>query len=452
MLVIASDLHLTDGTSGTTISPNAFAIFHERLRDLAFAASDQDIGEQRVYKPISELHLLLVGDILDVIRSTKWLTGDIRPWDDPQTPAFIEKVHEITEAILANNAAAAATLRCLRSVEIPEAIGATKCAKVTVHKHYVVGNHDWFYHLSGPRFDAIRASIVTTLGLANDPAKPFPHEVEESPAILKICEDHRVYARHGDIHDSRNYERQTRDRSSIGDAIVIELLDRFTETVRKELGGRGPKELCEIDNVRPMELIPVWLDGLLKQSADPEAARAVRRIWDGVVEDFLDIDFVKRHRDPFKWGLRLTEGFSFSNLGRIVPWGARMVRRLGLMADYAKFARREKAFADPKYSYVVFGHTHHHEVVPLRTAARGGGPEGIYLNSGTWRAVFDRAKDGDFFGYRVMTYLAFFNGSERHGSSFEAWSASLEYPEMNPGLTRAPAVTAVAPSVVTSKP
>jgi hypothetical protein len=51
-------------------------------------------------------------------------------------------------------------------------------------------------------------------------------------------------------------------------------------------------------------------------------------------------------------------------------------------------------------------------------------------DSGTWHAVFDRAqyrpKDEEFFGYRVMTYLAFFKGDERKGKAFETWSGSLE--------------------------
>ena len=35
MLVIISDLHLTDGTSGSTISPGAFALLGERLSTTA---------------------------------------------------------------------------------------------------------------------------------------------------------------------------------------------------------------------------------------------------------------------------------------------------------------------------------------------------------------------------------------------------------------------------------
>src|SRR5262245_45924152 len=49
MLVIISDLHLTDGSSGATISCGAFEIFVERLRDLALAASKRVDGR---YQPV----------------------------------------------------------------------------------------------------------------------------------------------------------------------------------------------------------------------------------------------------------------------------------------------------------------------------------------------------------------------------------------------------------------
>jgi hypothetical protein len=80
MLVIISDLHLTDGTSGETIHEDEFKIFRERLHDLAYAASCRKLGDTETYEPIDAVHLLLLGDILDVIRSAKWLGGKVRPW------------------------------------------------------------------------------------------------------------------------------------------------------------------------------------------------------------------------------------------------------------------------------------------------------------------------------------------------------------------------------------
>ncbi len=70
MLVIISDLHLTDGTSGETISAGAFRVFRQRLRDLAYDASKRADG---TYRPIEEMDILLLGDVFDLIRSTKWL-------------------------------------------------------------------------------------------------------------------------------------------------------------------------------------------------------------------------------------------------------------------------------------------------------------------------------------------------------------------------------------------
>ena len=57
MLVIISDLHLTDGTSGATISAGAFEVFAERLQDLACAASYRADGS---YRPIEQLDVLLL--------------------------------------------------------------------------------------------------------------------------------------------------------------------------------------------------------------------------------------------------------------------------------------------------------------------------------------------------------------------------------------------------------
>ena len=105
MLVIVSDLHFTDGTSGETVRSGAFKLFRDALSDLAYGASWRANGK---YKPVEDLHLILLGDVLDVIRSTQWLQvkgirSDVRPWHDPQSQTFIDKVGAITAAILQNN-------------------------------------------------------------------------------------------------------------------------------------------------------------------------------------------------------------------------------------------------------------------------------------------------------------------------------------------------------------
>ena len=207
MLVIISDLHLTDGTSGTTIDPDAFNIFRERLRDLAWAASDRKVDGTNTYDPIHEIHLILLGDILDVIRSTRWLEGSIRPWNKPNAPEFIKKVRDITDAILEHNNRALKILKSLKQngvqvpmEQVPEGnLDLVKKQAVKVHTYYMVGNHDWFYHLPGSAFDEIRASIVDALGLDNKSNEVFPHDLSESDVLKQTCDEHHVFVRHGDI-------------------------------------------------------------------------------------------------------------------------------------------------------------------------------------------------------------------------------------------------------------
>src|SRR5574341_2661300 len=107
MLVIVSDLHLTDGTTGMCIPAGAFELFRERLEDMVYDASQRGDG---TYRPIESFDLLLLGDILDPLPSTQWMAeekgqpGYARPWSKPDDPAFVNKVSQITEKIISENA------------------------------------------------------------------------------------------------------------------------------------------------------------------------------------------------------------------------------------------------------------------------------------------------------------------------------------------------------------
>jgi len=126
MLVIISDLHLTDGTSGETIRTGAFRTFRERIRDLAYDASWR--SDER-YAPIECVDLVLLGDIIDVIRSSRWSeeTPSLRPWGDHTSPGFADMVARITEDAIANNRASLDVLRSLHDpkvMNVPPAGGA----------------------------------------------------------------------------------------------------------------------------------------------------------------------------------------------------------------------------------------------------------------------------------------------------------------------------------------
>ena len=454
MLVIISDLHLTDGLSGETIRKNAFLTLRQRIKNLAYEASWR-AGGTWTYRPIEEMHILLLGDILDVIRSPRWLAegSTVRPWSDPQSPEFIAKVKEINDGILENNQDSLAILKEFQSGEKQLTVSKRGRHKeedpqpVKVHVHYMIGNHDWFYHLPGTAYDAIRKSVADAIGLANDPGEPFPHDVytettNSAQAIRKVLEDHNVCARHGDVFDPFNYEKENgRDASSLGDAIVVELLGRFPDEVERELGSELPEETLknfrELDNVKPYAVIPGWINGLLDRTVtDPKIQKRVKEVWDGVADKFLEVDFVRAHDKPWRLdivdalqvGLKLAGGFSLEKIGKLaLKYYTKSGDEEG---SYYKSALEEIPYKKGTAEFVVYGHTHDYEVVPLNVRRTDAGVlRQLYINSGTWRRVHKLVKQNpkslQFYDWDVMTYLSFFKGDERRGRRFESWSGSL---------------------------
>ena len=181
MLVVISDLHLTDGAVGGALSPGAFSLFTQRLKEVAFSASWRTDG---AYRPIERIDLVLLGDIFDLLRSIHWrVKPAIRPWGNPHAPELIEQIAQITNDILVHNQRSLASLRALATegtIALPPALRAAKPAAeaqeqpIPVRIHYMVGNHDWFYHLPGPEYDALRQTLVEQLGLANRPGSTLP--------------------------------------------------------------------------------------------------------------------------------------------------------------------------------------------------------------------------------------------------------------------------------------
>ena len=448
MLIIASDIHLGDGTCAGSISPNAFFLLTQRLRELAFNASFQADGG---YFPVDVIDLVLMGDILDPLHSTRWFSDpDIRPWSDPACMGYAEKLHEITRAIFDENQAACAVLKSLTSGEVirlPAAVNAKPdfssmeqiCPQINIH--YMIGNHDWYYRLPGSEFDAIRQDIIDHLGLSN-PKNNFPWESFEHPALLEIFKKHRVYGQHGDKYDRFNFDRQKgRDAGSIGDIFAVEVINRFPVVVQEALGNEIPANLLEqlrqLTNVRPVLAVPLWISSCIEQYSESKALIGkLKSLWDGMTDEFLDSDFLRQQNKPFKFDtvdamklvLKLSNKASFQTIDDVIIWMRAQLWEDGL--SYSAHALKEASFLDQSARYIVYGHTHKNEVIPLDVNTRNPDIDRqIYFNSGTWHSFHDLAirqpEAHKFIHYQAMTYLTFYSGSEAGKRSFESWSGVI---------------------------
>lgn len=315
---------------------------------------------------------------------------------------------------------------------------------VEVKIHYMVGNHDWFFHLKGEGYNKIRQSIIDAMGLSNKADEPFPHEPDESAELLKILQEHKVLARHGDIYDNFNFEGD-RDKASLGDAVVIELVNRFPDLVFRQYGDELPSEfiegLKELDNVRPIFHIPIWIAGLLERTVKDKAVRKeVQKLWNAMVDDFMELDFIKSRDtwspidriDQLQIALKISQ-LPFETLNNLVLKLQKLLPDDPSSASFSKYAAKEEELGceNSPYNYVVYGHTHHFEMTPLRVcdAANGDKINKLYLNSGTFRAVHDLValdeRERQFFSHKVMTYLIFYKEDERKGRGFEVWNGAL---------------------------
>jgi len=432
MLVFFSDIHLTDGTSGETINPGAFDIFADHVAELA--------RKRRA----REVRIVLLGDGLDVIRSVRWLkspTGT-RPWDEPGELQETLTL-DVLRATLDENREALEFL-----AELPGRVAERTKGRVPAERvrlDYVLGNHDWIIN----RYRSARALVAQRLNL------PRPRYVEEGfpVAFRSPPEAYNVVARHGDLYDRLNYDAQSgRDASSLGDAIVIELLNRLPVEVENELGSSPEYEpvlasLREIDNLRPLTLAPAWVvETASRLGADqPDVAKAIRRALRRCIDEFrqtpMYTEFGKRQltwlqrallddalnqvkRSRIAWLDRWTT-YAMPLLQGGKPWA----RQVPWLATYARgqpeYALGERHSGGTPPRYVIYGHTHRPGSAPL-------GPESgrFTMNSGTWRTVWERAETGDearhFDSWKVMSYIAVYSDGETRGKhQFEVWTGNL---------------------------
>ena len=428
MLIFISDLHFIDGTAGAhNIKPKAFDYFFEDLRGI--------IGDPN--NAIQEVIFVFLGDIFDLLRTTYWLTTpvDETPWGTPAKASAL-KVHAETllDAITANSDNQASLQK------IQDAFAEIQQKVPKFEALYFPGNHDRLIN----QWDSLRKKVCDNLRLSHDPHVEFPH--------FKPFEDYGVFARHGHEFDSYNYEGGATFTSAdyqqvpIGDPITTELISRLPFELKNRLDAitipqadknRIVENFQEIDNVRPLGAVVEWL--LYQVQDKPQwLIDLIEDTVDAVIRHFNELDFVKtwfaRHDkwlDPFdiadqiQIALYILEKFKVFSLEKLFSLATK-ASALKLKDPLMDAAPDEPALIAPNIRYVVYGHTHEPLVAPIRTRGDQGQ---LYINTGTWRARYQKAiRDNSFISWKNMTYLIFYRQDERPGrqADYETWTGTLK--------------------------
>src|SRR5574339_330842 len=128
--------------------------------------------------------------------------------------------------------------------------------------------------------------------------------------------------------------------------------------------------------------------------------------------------------DAMQLILKISKRASFETLNDIVLWVRDRLHEYD--RSLAENALQEPAFLDNRARFVVYGHTHHHEIVPLDLDGEPPDEQAqLYINSVTWRSYYDLAvkspMEQKFVRYETLTYLTFYKDGERAGRHFETW-------------------------------
>jgi UDP-2,3-diacylglucosamine pyrophosphatase LpxH len=425
MMVLVSDLHLTDERTATNVNPEAFKLFAGEV-----AATAKKRGAK-------ETVLVLLGDILDLVRSDYWLRQGIppeeRPWGGELEPATgmnrnREAIERQFSAILDD------ILRSPTALELKAALAELERTCPALSVRYVVGNHDrvlW-------NFPALQAAVREAMPQISG----FDFSV--------VSEDYGVVARHGHEWDVNCHGWEFRNRvllphenvarfspeayrvMAIGEAVTAELMGGLIYHATQL--GTPPaivKQLKDVNNLRPMLHVFEWLDWIgapearenqqrlyeaLRQALDGLLRCSLARRWDRMRTDLLvSADLI----DRLQQARSLVLGPNFGSFRGRVEGLKRLERTVPFLFREEDIlregARSEEVFRGPgsrgTIQRVVYGHTHR-----ARHDYFHGNQDGtvqMYVNTGTYLPLITEADDGESFASSIqMVYVYLYRMDE----------------------------------------
>jgi UDP-2,3-diacylglucosamine pyrophosphatase LpxH len=446
VLVIVSDLHLTDGSTANNFNPQAFGILASEIQSAA-----RERGAR-------EVKLVLLGDVFDFVRTDYWhrnVSPDRRPWGgklDDETAMNVDR--EAVEAqftIVLESAIA-------RDKENPES-GLGACLQ-KLDRHftekgqkfsvtYVIGNHDrvllnfpslgQYIHQEYPaitdfttRFDDEAYALVARHG----------HEWDDN------CHAHEFRKRVLRARGVRSrFEPETYRVMAIGEVVTAELMSGLVHFART--GGADEaivRRLKDVNNLRPMTDVFEWLDWFggaktgeqqgilyraLKQSLDAVLDCSFARRWDELTTDIVvSGDLV----DRLQLARTLLLGENFRDFRKRAGALETLQRALSALdgeeplREGAVEEYRMKDHLPPWTQHLVYGHTHRARRDYFAADIEGGAR--MYINTGTFLPLITRTADGRSFATELQMTMVFVYSEEedaagkRDGPSLDIWNGT----------------------------
>jgi UDP-2,3-diacylglucosamine pyrophosphatase LpxH len=381
MLIFVSDLHLVDSFDRVTLDSETF------LRELKACVALCAPGECPT--------LVLLGDIFELLKSSRWLTTGVRPWH-PVSQELKNLTVSILQGIYDRNPLFFEGLNNLH-----------RDAKLQLV--YVPGNHDGL--LSDEGGAMARALLRRLLPVQGRGEEPFDSDFQRA--------EYGVYAEHGHEFDDFNRRDAAYPRFVPGDVVVIELVTQLPYEAARHLGVADPMTgqfdvalgfLQDLDDVLPQDAggLLSWVRHCLDAKPDNERQRLQEAVLKGLnsclrraaaeaknhgpggVAMSVFVKAVETFVDAWKLG-------AVAALAKIEPDRANEVN--SVTASAQMMARAQTRGGRDTFLFVA-GHTHlsmHHPI------AVGAGHTITYLNSGTWRRVLMHVSPPD----RISTFAAY---------------------------------------------
>lgn len=425
MCVSLSDIHLTDGTVGyQNLGQYTWNLF---LTDL--------IAKCKRYF-ITELKLVLDGDIIDMIRSSRWAENGIYPWER-DNPKFNEIIYDITRDIIDNKHKE--FFQWLR--QFP---GEMEKIDVEAKIVMIIGNHDkelfmdsksltYFYEVGlGRKLSSFTKEEREALGRMYGNEKKFLDPT--IPPYLPFYygdRGFRFFTTHGQWRDKLNSREIKAVKGKpgwsvskgwnidtwkqlefspffepcFGDTVAAGVLSTFIYKTKKDLDTAGIKDdrlnrvLDELDLYRPSyKAVERILDEAQSMRKRGYQEKIIAIIEDNIyacIIDWLSWDFTYQS-SPFwqkvflhliKFVLKFLHKCGLGLEMMTIKWAARLLG--GLAKDKLKF-KNIKTFpaflpAYQHYGFQVHGEGHTHHALEEEVKIQGEKHPSSYINFGTWR-------------------------------------------------------------------